>query len=80
VSLAWYESLPADLKATFADTAKAAIIHSDTIWLASEIDYFKFLSQKLSTNSISPENHKIFVERVKPAWQHYVKEGYFSQA
>jgi len=80
VSLAWYETLPADLKAIFAGSAKAATIHSDEIWLASEIDYLKLLSQKLNTNSISPENHKIFVERVKPVWQHYVKEGYFSQA
>jgi tripartite ATP-independent transporter DctP family solute receptor len=80
VSLAWYESLPADLKAIFTDTAKVAIIHSDTIWLASEIDYFKLLSQKLQVNPISPKNHSLFVEKVKPVWQHYVKEGYFSQA
>jgi tripartite ATP-independent transporter DctP family solute receptor len=80
VSLAWYESLPADLKTIFADTAKAAIVHSDTIWLASEIDYFKFLSQKLQVNSISPKNYNLFVKKVKPVWQHYVKEGYFSQA
>jgi len=80
VSLAWYESLPADLKAIFTDTAKAAITHSDTIWLASEIDYFKLLSQKLQVNPISPKNHSLFIEKVKPVWQHYVKEGYFSQA
>jgi TRAP-type C4-dicarboxylate transport system substrate-binding protein len=80
VSLAWYESLPADLMAIFADTAKAAIIHSDTIWLASEVDYFKFLSQKMQGNSISAKDHTLFVEKVKPVWQHYVKEGYFSQA
>ena len=80
VSLAWYETLPADLKAIFADTAKAAIAHSDTIWLASEIDYLKLLSQKLQVNFISPKNHTLFVEKVKPVWQHYVKKGYFSQA
>jgi tripartite ATP-independent transporter DctP family solute receptor len=79
VNLAWYEGLPAALKAIFADSAKAAIMHSDEIWLASEKDYFKFLSQKLKTNSISPPNYKLFVEKVKPVWQHYVKEGYFSQ-
>jgi C4-dicarboxylate-binding protein DctP len=80
VSLSWYESLPADLKTIFADTAKAAIIHSDTIWLASEVDYFKLLSQKMQGNAISPKNHSLFVEKVKPVWQHYVKEGYFTQA
>jgi tripartite ATP-independent transporter DctP family solute receptor len=80
VNLAWYEGLPADLKPIFTDSAKAAIVRSDDIWLASEKDYCKFLSEKLKTNSISPENHKKFVEKVKPVWQHYVNEGYFSQA
>jgi tripartite ATP-independent transporter DctP family solute receptor len=80
VSVSWYEGLPADLKAIFRDTAKAAIIHSDTIWLASEVDYFKFLNQKMQGNSISANNHSLFVEKVKPVWEHYVKEGYFSQA
>jgi len=80
VNLAWYEGLPADLKPIFTDSAKATIVRSDDIWLTSEKDYFKFLGEKLKTNSISPENHKMFVEKVKPVWQHYVKEGYFSQA
>jgi tripartite ATP-independent transporter DctP family solute receptor len=80
VNLAWYEGLPADLKTIFTDSAKATIVRSDDIWLASEKDYFKFLSEKLKTNSISPENHKMFVGKVKPVWEHYVKEGYFSQA
>jgi C4-dicarboxylate-binding protein DctP len=80
VSVSWFESLPADLKAIFTDTAKAAITHSDTLWLASEVDYFKLLSQKMQTNPISQKNHSLFVEKVKPVWQHYVKEGYFSQA
>jgi hypothetical protein len=31
-------------------------------------------------NPISPNNHALFVEKVKPVWQHYVKEAYFSQA
>ena len=78
VSLAWFESLPNDLKAVFSETAKAAMAYSDQIWLDSEKDYFKFLSQNLKTNSISPENHKLFVEKVKPVWEHYIKEGYFS--
>jgi len=80
VNLAWYEGLPADLKRIFTDAARATIVRSDDIWLASEKDYFKFLSEKLKTNSITPENHKKFVEKVKPVWQHYVKEGHFSQA
>jgi C4-dicarboxylate-binding protein DctP len=80
VNLSWYEGLPADLKPIFTDSAKATIIRSDDIWLASEKDYFKFLSEKMKTNSVSPGNYKKFVEKVKPVWEHYVKEGYFSQA
>jgi C4-dicarboxylate-binding protein DctP len=80
VSLAWYETLPGDLKDVFTKVAKEAIAKSDEVWLASEKDYFNFLAQKLQTNQITPENHKRFVEMVKPVWEHYVKEGYFTRA
>jgi len=79
VNLGWYESLPDDLKNIFDASAKAAMIHSDTIWLSSEKDYLNFLKQKLDTNVITPENRKLFVEKVKSVWSYYVDEGVFSQ-
>ena len=78
VNPAWYNSLPDDLKAIFDAAAKATFIYSDTIWLNSEDGYYYFLKDKLKTNTISAENRKLFVEKVKPVWQYYVDEGFFT--
>jgi TRAP-type transport system periplasmic protein len=80
VNLAWYESLPADLKAAFTAAAKAAMARSDEVWLASEKDYQALLTQKLQANRITPESHKAFVAMVKPVWDYYVSAGYFTRA
>jgi C4-dicarboxylate-binding protein DctP len=80
VSLAWYESLPADLKAIFTAAAKAAMARSDEVWLASEKDYQSLLTQKLQANRITPESHKTFVAKVKTVWDHYVNAGFFTRA
>jgi len=80
VSLTWYDALPNDLKAVFAAAAKAAMAKSDEVWLASEKDYQALLTQKLQANRITAENHKAFVARVKPVWDHYVSAGYFTRA
>jgi len=80
VSLAWFESLPGDLKAVFTAAAKAAMAKSDEDWLASEKDYQALLMQKLTANRITAENHKAFVGKVKPVWDYYVNAGYFTRA
>jgi C4-dicarboxylate-binding protein DctP len=80
VSLAWYDALPSDLKAVFTSTARAAMARSDDVWLASEKDYQALLTQKLQPNKITAENHKAFVAKVKPVWDHYVSAGYFTRA
>jgi len=74
----WYTSLPADLKAAFDTAAKEAMAYSDTIWLASENDYFKTLEQNLEVNTLTAENRQGFVEAVKPVWQSYVDDGFFT--
>jgi TRAP-type C4-dicarboxylate transport system substrate-binding protein len=78
VSPAWYNGLSDDLKAVFDAIARATLIYSDTIWLNSENGYFYFLKDKLKTNEISSEDRKLFVEKVKPVWQYYVDEGFFT--
>jgi TRAP-type transport system periplasmic protein len=78
VNPAWYNSLPADLKAVFDAAAEATMIYSDTIWLNSEQNYFNILKDKLKVNFITPEARKQFVDDVKPVWQYYVDEGYFT--
>jgi tripartite ATP-independent transporter DctP family solute receptor len=80
VNLAWFESLPDDLKVTFTAVAKAAMAKSDEVWLASEKDYQALLTQKLAANRITAENHKAFVAKVKPVWDYYVSAGYFTRA
>jgi tripartite ATP-independent transporter DctP family solute receptor len=79
VSLTWYDALPNDLKAAFTAAAKAAMARSDDVWLASEKDYQSLLTQKLQANRITAENHKAFVAKVKPVWDHYVSAGYFTR-
>lgn len=80
INPAWYNKLPADLKKIFDDSAKSAMVYSDTIWLNSEKRYFAILSEKLQTNTITEEARKDFVKKCKPVWDKYVKEGYFTNA
>lgn len=80
VSLAWYDALPSDLKVVFTSAAKAAMAKSDEVWLASEKDYQALLTQKLQANRISSDNHKAFVAKVTPVWDHYVSAGFFARA
>ena len=78
VNPAWYKGLPDDLKAVFDAVARVTLIYSDTIWLNSENGYFLFLKEKLKANTIPKENRKLFVEKVKPVWQGYVDDGFFT--
>ena len=74
----WYKSLPDDLKHIFDASAKAAMVYSDAIWLASENQYLSFLKTKLETNELSPEDTAKFAEAAKPVWQKYVDDGFFT--
>jgi C4-dicarboxylate-binding protein DctP len=78
VNPAWYNKLPDNLKKIFTDTAKSAMVYSDTIWLNSEKRYFAILSGKLQTNTITDSARKAFVKASKPVWDYYVKQGYFT--
>jgi C4-dicarboxylate-binding protein DctP len=74
----WYNSLPNDLQAVFDSVAESAIKYSNEIWLSSEKDYFYVLKDHLQVNEITPSARKQFVEAVKPVWQGYVDDGYFT--
>ncbi len=78
VNSAWYNSLPDELKQAFDVAAKEAMEYSDKIWLESEDDYFKTLQQHLEVNTLTPEARAGFVEAVKPVWQSYVDNGFFT--
>jgi tripartite ATP-independent transporter DctP family solute receptor len=78
VNPAWYNNLPDDLKAVFDSVAESTMIYSDTIWLNSEKDYYYFLRDKLQTNELTPEAVEKFRQAVKPVWQSYVDDGFFT--
>jgi tripartite ATP-independent transporter DctP family solute receptor len=78
VNPAWYNSLPADLKAIFNSVAESTMIYSDTIWLNSEKDYFYVLRDHLATNELTPAATAAFREAVKSVWQSYVDDGSFT--
>ena len=80
VNPAWYNSLPNDLKKIFDDSAKSAMVYSDTIWLNSEKKYFGILSEKLKTNTIDENARKAFVKACQPVWDSYVKDGTFTSS
>jgi hypothetical protein len=46
--------------------------------LNSEKDYYYFLRDKLQTNELSPQAVEEFRQAVKPVWQSYVDDGFFS--
>lgn len=79
VNLKWYQALPADLKAVFDKSAKAAMAWSDENWLASEASYLDTLKKNMTVNVVSPENRAKFVTAVKPVWDAYVKDGTFTE-
>jgi tripartite ATP-independent transporter DctP family solute receptor len=78
VNPGWYDSLPEDLQAIFDSVAESTMIYSDTIWLNSEKDYFYFLRDKLQVNELTPEALEQFRKAVRPVWQSYVDDGFFS--
>jgi len=78
VNPAWYNSLPDDLKAIFDSVAESTMIYSDTIWLNSEKDYYYFLRERLETNELSTAAVEQFRQAVRPVWQSYVDDGFFT--
>ena len=78
VSPDWYNSLPDDLKNIFDAVADSAMKYSNEIWLGSEKDYFFVLKDNLEVNEIDSAARAGFVEAVKPVWQGYVDDGFFT--
>jgi len=78
-NLNWYESLPPEYQELIEYAAQVSCDYCT--WSIRRIlnQYETFLREKMITNSITPENHAIFVEKLKPLWQKYIDEGYFTQ-
>ena len=78
VNLAWYESLPPDLRRIFDEVAVETIALSDRLNRDKEKEYIALLSEGLETNRVSPEDLEPFREAVGPVYQHFVEKGDFS--
>ena len=76
----WYDSLPEDLQEEFDAAAEAAMEYSDETWLESENGYLETLQDEegLEVNTLSSEGREGFVEAVRPVWDYYVEQDYFT--
>lgn len=79
ISLKWYEELPDDLKEVVTQGAKESGAFLSHVFKAVAVTDCGFLRENMIANDITPENHELFVEKVKPVWQYYIGEGYFTQ-
>ena len=78
VNPAWYQGLPADLRAVFDEVSVDTMNYSNKIWLESENGYYDILKGKLAVNEMDPKDRTGFVDAVKPVWQYYVDQGDFT--
>jgi len=78
VNPAWYKALPADLQTIFDQVAKETIKRSNDLWLGSEDGFFQILKKELAVNTLTPQARAEFQEAVKPVWQGYVDDGFFT--
>ncbi len=78
VNLAWYNSLPDDLKRIFDEVAVETMRYSDQLNRENEAEYLKLLSAKLEINYVTAENLEKFREKTKPVYQYFIDRGYFT--
>ena len=78
VNLNWYSNLPDNLKRIFDEVAVEAMKFSDQLNREKEKEYIGLLSEKLTTNFVTPENREKFREASKPVYQYFVDKEYFS--
>jgi tripartite ATP-independent transporter DctP family solute receptor len=75
VNLAWYETLPDDLKAVFDQVARDAISLSDRLNREKEAEYIERLSKKLEVNYVTGDALRAFRQAASPVYQHYIDQG-----
>jgi len=74
----WFDTLPNDLKEMFNKVAIETMEYSTKIWLESENKFYEQLKEDLIVNELTPEATQEFVEIVKPVWQSYIDDGFFT--
>ena len=78
VNLAWYESLPADLREIFDEVAKEALELSDELYSSSEEEIIARLGQEVEIIRPSAEVITELRERTRPVYDFFAERGDFS--
>ena len=78
VNLAWYDSMPDDLKSIFDDVARETITLSDRMNREKEKEYIDKLAEKIETNYVTGAALEPFREAIRPLYQHFVDKGHFT--
>ena len=75
----FYESLPDKYKKLVDSAAQTTVDYIMWYYETELEECEQFLREKMIINEITPENHKLFVEKLKPLWQEYINNGVFSK-
>jgi len=78
VNLAWYESLPEDLRQIFDEVAREALELSDELYSSSEEEIIARLGQEVEIIRPSAEVITELRERTRPVYDFFVERGDFS--
>jgi len=79
LNLDFYESLPSKYQKLVDLAAHTAVDYFAWYVRTQMGEYEQFLREKMIVNEITPENHKLFAEKLKPLYQEYINDGYFTQ-
>lgn len=79
MNLDFFESLPYEYQKLVEFAAQASTDYFITQQEIALQECENFLREHMIVNEVTPENHTLFVEKLKPLWQEYIDDGYFTQ-
>jgi len=79
MNLDFFESLPYEYQKLIEFAGQASTDYYIRLQEIKLQECENFLREHMIVNEITPENHKLFVEKLKPLWHEYIDDGYFSQ-
>ena len=79
VNKAWFDRLDEKDQGILKSAAVEMMLVSDRIVAEDDGKCMDFLKDKMEINSLTPEQHRSFVEAVKPVYDYYISKGVFTQ-
>ena len=79
VPLTWFNSLSADLQKIVVDAAKEHMLLSDTLLIEESTKSRDLLYSKMIVNELTDAQRQVFIDRVQPVYDYYIKKGVFTQ-